>query len=117
MGPDMYLRDSNDNEVVYWRKANQIHAWFDNCLGGVENLEVYRITESMVKELLSTCRNVLANPDKAQELLPTQSGFFFGSTEYGEWYFDDITYTIEKFEQIMKTFNFKRNQLYYTAWW
>ena len=43
MGLDMYLfkRNKKTNEevqeIMYWRKANQIRRWFENELGGLEN--------------------------------------------------------------------------------
>lgn len=40
--------------------------------------------------LLSRCNQVLKDRSKASELLPTMSGFFFGSTEYDEHYFKDV---------------------------
>ena len=43
-----------------------------------------------VEELLEACKQVLADHSKAEELLPTCDGFFFGSTDYDEWYFDDV---------------------------
>jgi len=30
-----------------------------------------------------------------EETLPTVSGFFFGGTEYDEWYYDSLGYTID----------------------
>jgi hypothetical protein len=33
---------------------------------------------------------VIADPTVAHELLPTQSGFFFGDTEYDEYYLGDV---------------------------
>jgi hypothetical protein len=36
---------------------------------------------------------VIANPEVAQKLLPTREGFFFGYTEYDEWYVDDLKHT------------------------
>lgn len=44
----------------------------------------------------------LEDPTKAKELLPTQSGFFFGSTDYDKWYWRDLEYTMDKLEVIMK---------------
>lgn len=38
---------------------------------------------------------VIANPAVAQELLPTTSGFFFGGTDYDEWYLRDVEHTIK----------------------
>ena len=39
---------------------------------------------------------------RAEELLPAQSGFFFGSTEYDEWYYQDLEYTIPLLKKILK---------------
>lgn len=49
-----------------------------------------RIYKNHVEELLDCCNKVLENHDLAEELLPTMEGFFFGSTEYDEYYFDDV---------------------------
>lgn len=40
--------------------------------------------------------------DKVKDLLPTVSGFFFGSTTYGGSYLYDIALTVEVFNQILK---------------
>jgi hypothetical protein len=41
------------------------------------------------------------NSALAEELLPTASGFFFGSTEYNEWYIDDLKNTIEQLDKCL----------------
>lgn len=38
---------------------------------------------------------VIVNPDVAHELLPTQEGFFFGGTDYDEYYIQDLVHTVE----------------------
>ena len=89
-------------EVAYWRKANSIHKWFvDNCQDGVDDCRNAYVDREKLEELLELCKQVKADPDKAEELLPTQSGFFFGSTGYDEWYFEDINNTIEMLEGIL----------------
>ena len=45
---------------------------------------------------------VIANPELADELLPTQEGFFFGSTDYDQYYLNDVKYTAEKIKEILK---------------
>ena len=60
------------------------------------------VTVDNLKELLETCKKVLADHSLAQSLLPTQSGFFFGSTDYGEWYYADIEDTIKIIEPVLK---------------
>lgn len=57
---------------------------------------------------------------KLDVLLPTQSGFFFGSTEYDSWYKDDIVKTLNELEKIFA--NYGKDDLdprifIYTASW
>lgn len=44
---------------------------------------------------------VMADPSVAMDLLPTQSGFFFGHTEYDEWYYSDIKRTAEELTALL----------------
>ena len=85
-----------EEECMYWRKANAIHKWFvDNVQGGEDNCGSYYVSKAQLKELLSTCKKVLRNKKLAPELLPTQSGFFFGGTDYDEYYFEDLKNTVD----------------------
>lgn len=82
-------------EVGYWRKANQIHAWFvENIQEGEDDCKSYYVSREKLQELKNLCRQVLEDKSLANEFLPTQSGFFFGSTEYEDYYFDDLEKTI-----------------------
>ena len=75
-------------EAGYWRKANQIHRWFvDNVQNGVDNCGDYYVGSEKLAELLELCKRVKADHSLAEELLPSASGFFFGGTEYDEWYY------------------------------
>lgn len=91
---DVMLAEYRAMKVGYWRKANQIHKWFvDNVQDGVDNCATYPVTYEQLQELLSLVNEVLKNHKLAAELLPTETGFFFGSDEYGEWYFTDLEET------------------------
>jgi hypothetical protein len=80
--------------VLYWRKANAIHRWFvDNAQNGVDDCGEYLTHSEVLVGLVTLCRQVLADHSLASDLLPTQSGFFFGDTEYDEWYFEDLRRT------------------------
>lgn len=59
----------------------------------------------------------IANPEVAKELLPTQSGFFFGSTDYDEWYMNDITNTIEILTKVLEETDFDKEMIVYTSSW
>lgn len=90
-------------EFGYWRKANAIHQWFvANVQEGKDECQESYVGTDMIEKLLLTCRQVKENPSLAPALLPTQSGFFFGGTEYDEWYMADIEYTILTLELALK---------------
>ena len=90
-------------EAMYWRKANHIHKWFvDKVQGGNDDCGHYRVSEEQLQELLTTCKAVLADRSLAPQLLPTQSGFFFGGVEYNDWYFQDVRDTATRLEELLK---------------
>lgn len=106
--------------VAYWRKANQIHRYF--CTVGIclEPDVLYRISGKDILNLLDKCVQVLKEPRKAKEILPTQEGFFFGSTNYDNYYFYGIAETLEQMSKLFfdyspKEFE-KTNFLYYASW-
>ena len=131
MSPDnMAVSRRTDYEVGYWRKANHIHNWFiQNCAdrdyGGdpIDDCRPIEITVDKLEELLETCKKVLADHSLAKSLLPTQAGFFFGSTNYDEDYFKDVEDTIKIIEPVLQFAKHKlENQeyeweIYYQASW
>lgn len=60
---------------------------------------------------------VIDNPELAQEMLPTQSGFFFGSTDYDEHYINELESTISQINKILETTDFDNESIAYSAWW
>lgn len=106
-------------QVGYWRKANQIHAWFvDYVQNGIDDCDYHReITKGDLNYLLDLCQRVLDDHSLAYELLPTQSGFFFGGTEYDEYYFEDIENTIEIIKNVLETTDFDKEMIYYVSSW
>lgn len=102
-------------DALYWRKANAIHKWFvDNCQDGEDDCKEYYIQRESLEELRNACQSVLKNKDVG--LLPTEDGFFFGSTEYDEWYWDEISRTIEGLDKVLKLDQGKW-EFYYRASW
>lgn len=129
MGLDMSINDAAhqeirygsilDCEIVYWRKANAVHRWFCYTLpSGVGNCEHVPITGDHCAQLLHRCWRISEDPSLAGELLPTQSGFFFGGTEYDTWYYDQVESTIK---QLLHLFDYVNKtpscELYYEASW
>ena len=108
-----------DVTVGYWRKANAIHKWFvDNVQLGTDDCGTYYVSKETLKELLDLCKETLEwlSGDKTVDSpLPSQGGFFFGSTDYDEWYKQDIEETIEiltKCLQLPNEFDF----FYESSW-
>ena len=106
-------------EVGYWRKANAIHKWFvDNVQDGEDDCDFHReVTREDLEELRDVCHEVLCDPDLAEELLPTQGGFFFGSLGYDEWYERDLRETIAIIDKVLETTDFETQMVYYRSSW
>ena len=128
MGLDMFLwaKVSGENkEIGYWRKANQIHQWFvDNVQGGEDNCQKYFVSIEDLRGLVTLCEGLLVkrDPELAEEELPTASGFFFGDTEYNDWYWQDLEDTVNQLRPVLDWFdeNEKRRMqwdLHYRASW
>jgi len=102
-------------ELGYWRKANQIHRWFvDNVQDGVDNCGEYFVPISSLEQLLELCLAVKLDHSQAEELLPAASGFFFGNTDYDEWYYNDIDHTIVVLKEALSD---KDASYYYSSSW
>ena len=129
-----YDEDMYGKELMYWRKANQIHNWFvKNCQNGVDDCERHVITVDDLKKLKELCEKILKMTEKHKEMrhhsfaaekeevdvlrlthegveyaiehLPSCSGFFFGSTEYDNWYVWDLEDTIEQIDAAIDSLN------------
>ena len=59
----------------------------------------------------------IVNPEDAENLLPTQDGFFFGSTNYDQWYMQDIIDTIDILTKALETTDFDREMITYSSSW
>ncbi len=103
-------------EVGYWRKANAIHSWFvENVQSGDDRCELSSVSREQLTELLALVNEVLNNRTRAEELLPSQAGFFFGSTEYDEYYFEDLKLTKEILENALEDND--KSKFYYQSSW
>ena len=105
-------------EAIYWRKANAIHKWFvDNVQDGVDDCRSYYVSRDKLKNLLEVCETILKDNSRAEELLPSQSGFFFGGTDYDEWYFKDLQHTRDKIDELLSKPDFDKFYFQYQSSW
>ena len=104
-------------ELMYWRKANAIHKWFvDNVQDGVDECQETWVEREKLEELLAVIEEVLADKKKAGELLPPSAGFFFGSTEIDDWYWQDLKETQTGLRDLLSK-DLKGWDIYYRSSW
>ena len=106
-------------DIGYWRKANHIHKWFvDNVQGGDDDCGEYYVPREDLAALLELCYEVKDNPDDAHKILPRQEGYFFGSDEYDEYYMEQVQYTIDIIEPLLKELDSCPDaEIYYSSSW
>jgi hypothetical protein len=105
-------------EVAYWRKVNSVHRWFvDNVQSGVDECQYAEVIETQLKELLVQVRIVLQEPRVAERLLPTRSGFFFGTYEYDGWYWEGMKTTETQVARVLAETDWDKQIVFYHSSW
>lgn len=151
MGLDMYLHrrrkgaEGLGEEVMYWRKANQVRQYFVDCGYDVNgNCEEFAVTREMLEELVARCihlyrdfqivvdeymENEEYDYEEAQEraaadlaehaegVMATSSGFFFGNTSYDMYYFGALLYTAEQVAMVIADTDWENDEVLYYEWW
>lgn len=104
-------------EFGYWRKANAIHNWFvENVQGGKDECHESYVSREDMQKLLGLVNEILTDKSLAPVYLPTRSGFFFGDTEYNEWYWQGIEHTKSILEKALDP-KMKNWDFYYQSSW
>ena len=112
-------------EAMYWRKANAIHRWFvENVQGDEDNCERYYVDREQLIKLRNICENLCREKEAvseiangtAEDVLRTADGFFFGSTEYDEWYWNDVENTVKGLDLALETFGDGWSFYYQSSW-
>lgn len=112
---DELLAPYDEPTIWYGRKENHIHDWVSRVAGLKETNLDYVLIDPNV--LLGDLKTVLNNHNLAPKILPTQSGFFFGGTEYDEYYFDSVKNLYETLLAEKEQGNFEDHTYFYWSWW
>ncbi len=118
MGLDIFFEKRKD--IGYFRKVNFLVKYFADEGMGVEQQRPFEITREQVEQLLVRCKLVLFDPILAPIFLPTISGFFFGNTEYNDYYFQDVKEVEEYLEHtLLPEFNYlsDKDSIYFVIWY
>lgn len=105
-----------------WVRKEQIQELVDLCKQVRESCELvdgqvangYTYDESGNRQPILEPGKIVADSSLAQELLPSQEGFFFGCTDYDEGYVKDLDRTIEQLQPLLAEAD---NGFYYSSSW
>jgi hypothetical protein len=119
---DVTKVSSITESIAYWRKANHIHQWFVvNVQNGVDECQRSWMPNEKLRELVDLCNEIVDAYESgseweelANEKLPPQAGFFFGSTELDEYYIQDCKDTIRQLEPYLDD---SQADFYYHSSW
>lgn len=110
---DEILKRYYGHHVGYFRKVNCVYMYFEDKLTD----ETAWVTKEDCEDIINRCTAVLKTPSLASELMPTQSGCFFGSTEYDKYYFSDLRDVRKQFKSFIKYFKTDDDLMYiYMSW-
>jgi hypothetical protein len=116
------VRHGDDNCAEYRVSEEQLRELLSLCTQVLEGSELVdgEVTNGKKYENRTWVRmlekgKVLKGPSTARELLPTQEGFFFGGTDYDEWYLKGIKHTKEVLEQALA--EEAGGEYYYSSSW
>jgi hypothetical protein len=124
LGTDTLIRQDDSTgytvqiPVGYWRKANAIHGWIINHADVIDNGTPVPLNKQDLYELREVCIKVLDahTEETALELLPPTEGFFFGNNKIDEWYWSDVSDTIDKLNTALEQSVDDAMFEYYASW-
>jgi hypothetical protein len=111
-------------KVLQWRKANHIHEWFvQNVQAGEDECNPHYVSREKLEDLLTTLGHLLkakqegADQSTFEDILPTQAGFFFGSTDYDEYYWEEVERTYEAINKLLNNHDLEDFDFEYSSSW
>lgn len=106
--------------IGYFRKVNFLVKFFSDYGLDVESQTPICVTYEQIVELTDRCNAVLNHHNWASSLLPTMNGFFFGSIDYDDNYFEDVLSVLNYCQNILlpkfKTLKDTEN-IYFEIWY
>lgn len=103
------------SEAGEFRKVNALLQWVNTHVMSVANCAYIPISKENLEKLQGTLNQL--NTSNCQELFPTQEGFFYGSTDYDEHYWEDVADVKTWVDETLAHFDFEEEILFFSAWW
>lgn len=124
------VQDGNDNCKEYRVNQKQLEDLYELVCDVLEHCELkegkvrngYSFRKFLgipYKKYNKVTGKVLSRKSRkyCAEHLPTQDGFFFGNTDYNEYYYNDLLYTKDRLEYILNHYNVDSAKIYYSSSW
>lgn len=105
----------NMHEVGFFCKVNALLNWIDNNIMTVECNVHIEITKENLQKLLSDLNRL--NVNNCTEVFPTIEDFVYGFTEYDACYWESVNQIRHWANELMASFDFEQNTLYFHAQW
>lgn len=99
----------------YFRKVNCVYRYFEDRLED----EACLVTYKDLCDLMNRATRIIQARSKevAEDLLPTRSGFFFGGTDYDEWYYVQMKEILEQCSKMLLEFTDPKDIMYVCMSW
>ncbi len=118
------VQDGKDDCGTYYVSAEKLRELVGLCkqvLGTLETVDGQVHTGTVYdhtgKHEMYEPGKVVAQKGAAEKLLPTQDGFFFGSTNYDEYYMADVQETVDQLEPLLAECEKGEGVFYYSSSW
>ena len=116
------VQDGNDDGGEHYVTEQQLRELLSLCTQVLDASELVNgeVTngytfEDGKKQPIVEKGKLIKDPSKARDLLPTQDGFFFGSTDYDESYIQDVEYTKNVLDGLLAETS--GDEYYYSSSW
>jgi hypothetical protein len=118
------VQDGNDDCGIYYVEREKLKELRDICQkvvstaiikkGIVQNGSSMMAGESELTPDFEEGEMIM-NEGEIEAILPTASGFFFGSTNYDQWYMEDVKYTLIELTKALESQS--SGDFYYSSSW
>ena len=102
-------------QEYYFRKFNALVEWIENNVGALENCEPLELGEDDIEGLQATLNDL--TPENCDVELPTCTGFFFGSQEYDDWYWENVEKAKQMCNDILEKTDWEKDVVTILIWY
>jgi hypothetical protein len=96
----------------YFKKLNFIYKYCEDNIGIDHDDKCVWLSREDIKALINRCECVLEDNSRAETLLPTRSGFLFGSTAYDSNYFEQVSEVQKTMTTLLNKMRSKEDELF-----